>query len=315
MMRLFGLHVLRLVGTVVVASLIIFTLLRLIPGDPATIALGVNATPELIHAKQAELGTDRPLAVQYLSWISGVLTGDLGVSLQSGTPIAPIVWDRLQVSLILMSGAMVLALLIAVPLGIWAAVRRHRADGVVITALSQVGIAIPSFLAGILLVTVFAVTLDIFPANGWVPPNAGIGAFLARLVLPVIALASVQAAIMTRYVRSAVLDVLHQDFMRTALAKGMTLRTAMVRHGLRNAALPVVTVTGLQMAALIVGAVVIERIFVLPGLGSYLLEAVSGRDLPAVQTVVMILVLITLLTTALVDMSYSVLDPRIRTGD
>ncbi|WP_151529146.1 MULTISPECIES: ABC transporter permease [Corynebacterium] len=305
---------LRFVLTAFVASVVIFALLRLIPGDPAAIALGVNATDELILQKQAELGTDRPLLLQYLTWIGGFFTGHWGVSMQSGEDITPIVWDRLQVSLILMGCSMTLALIIAVPLGMWAAIRRHRADGVAITALSQVGVAVPSFLAGILLVTIVSVRWGLLPANGWVPPNADPAGFIARLILPTMALASVQAAIMTRYVRSAVLDVLHQDFMRTALAKGMTVWQAMRAHGLRNAALPVVTVTGMQMAALIVGAVVIERVFVLPGVGSYLLDAVSGRDLTAVQSVVMVLVLITLLTTFIVDLSYSLLDPRIRAG-
>ncbi|WKD60647.1 Glutathione transport system permease protein GsiC [Corynebacterium ciconiae DSM 44920] len=314
MPRLLARAAARFTLTALVASVVIFVLLRLIPGDPAAIALGVNATDDLIRQKQAELGTDRPLIAQYATWMGGLLSGHWGVSMQSGEDITPIVWDRLQVSLILMGTSMALALAIAVPLGMWAAIRRHRPDGVAITAMSQVGVALPSFLAGILLVSVVSVRWGVLPANGWVPPGADPTGFIARLILPTLALASVQAAIMTRYVRSAVLDVLHQDFMRTALAKGMTVWQAMRAHGLRNAALPVVTVTGLQMAALIVGAVVIERVFVLPGVGSYLLDAVTGRDLTAVQSVVMLLVLIVLLTTLLVDVSYSLLDPRLRAG-
>lgn len=292
--------------------MVVFVLLRIVPGDPAAVALGINATPEAIEAKRAALGTDRPLIVQYLDWVGGLWRGHFGISFTSGQDLSPMIWDRTQVSLILVICSMVVALLIAVPLGTYAAVRHRHVDGMVLTASSQLGIAIPGFLFGILLVGLFAVRLRWFPANGWVPPAVDFGAFLARLVLPVFALASVQAAIMMRYVRSAVLEVMHEDFLRTARAKGLSRVQSLVHHGLRNAAIPVITVTGVQMAFLVIGAVVIERVFVIPGLGSLLIDSIGSRDLMAVQSVVMMLVLITIVINLLVDLTYTVIDPRLR---
>lgn len=299
--------VLRYTLTFVIASIIIFVLIRVIPGDPAAVALGITATPEAITALQSQLGTDQPLFQQYFSWIGGMLTGDFGTSLSSGQDLSPIIFDRLQVSLILVGCSIVLSLLIAIPLGVLSA----RRGGVIISGISQIGIAIPSFLAGILLVAVFAVGLGWLPANGWIPPSENFGGFLARLILPVLALTAVQAAILTRYVRSAVMDVMGQDFMRTARSKGMSFNRALIIHGLRNAALPVLTVTGLQLTTLVIGAVVIEQVFVIPGIGSMLLESVSNRDLIAVQSIVMLLVAFTLLVNLVVDLLYQVVDPRV----
>lgn len=299
--------VLRYALTFVIASIIIFVLIRVIPGDPAAVALGITATPEAIAALQSQLGTDQPLVQQYFSWIGGMLTGDFGTSLSSGQDLSPIIFDRLQVSLILVGCSIVLSLLIAIPLGVLSA----RRGGVIISSISQIGIAIPSFLAGILLVAVFAVGLGWLPANGWIPPSENFGGFLARLILPVLALTAVQAAILTRYVRSAILDVMGQDFMRTARSKGMSFNRALIVHGLRNAALPVLTVTGLQLTTLVIGAVVIEQVFVIPGIGSMLLESVSNRDLIAVQSIVMLLVAFTLLVNLVVDLLYQVVDPRV----
>lgn len=299
--------VLRYTLTFVIASIIIFVLIRVIPGDPAAVALGITATPEAIAALQSQLGTDQPLFQQYFSWIGGMLTGDFGTSLSSGQDLSPIIFDRLQVSLILVGCSIVLSLLIAIPLGVLSA----RRGGVIISGISQIGIAIPSFLAGILLVAVFAVGLGWLPANGWIPPSENFGGFLARLILPVLALTAVQAAILTRYVRSAVMDVMGQDFMRTARSKDMSFNRALIIHGLRNAALPVLTVTGLQLTTLVIGAVVIEQVFVIPGIGSMLLESVSNRDLIAVQSIVMLLVAFTLLVNLVVDLLYQVVDPRV----
>lgn len=298
----------RYLVTIWIASLLIFLLIRVIPGDPAAIALGITATPEAIAQLQTQLGTDRPLVAQYLSWIAGMITGDFGTSLSSGQDISPLILDRLQVSLILVGCSIVLSLLIAIPLGVLAA----RRGGTVISTASQIGIAIPSFLAGILLVSVFAVGLGWLPANGWIPPDQDVGGFLQRLILPVLALTAVQASILTRYVRSAVVDVMGEDFMRTARSKGMSLGRALRVHGLRNAALPVLTVTGVQLTSLVIGAVVIEQVFVLPGIGSMLLESVSNRDLTAVQSIVMVLVVFTLVVNMVVDLLYQIIDPRIR---
>lgn len=308
MIRTISKHLLRFVLLLVAASLIIFTLLRAVPGDPARIALGVTATDEDVAALAAQLGTDRPLVVQYFDWIGSLLTGDFGVSLSSQQEITPLVWDRVQVSLILTVSAMVLSLLIAIPLGTLLA----RRNSAMLGALTQIGIAVPSFLAGILAIAVFSVWLGWLPANGWSPPNAGFGKFLSHLVLPVVSLTLVQAAILTRYVRSAVAEEMDKDYVRTARSIGLSTREALYRHALKNALLPVLTVAGLQMSTLIVGAVVIERVFVIPGVGSMLLDAVATRDLTTVQTIMMLLVVFTLAVTLLVDLLYRLVDPRLR---
>lgn len=292
----------RYLGTLFVASVIIFALMRAVPGNPARVALGVNADEESVAALTHELGLDRPLLTQYWDWLSGLVTGAFGTSLSSGQDITPLVLDRAQVSLILVLAAMALALLGAIPAGIFLA----RRDSTAVSALTQLGIAVPSFLVGILLVAVFAVKLGWLPANGWVVPVSP-----RYLVLPVISLALVQGAMLTRYVRSAVREQLHRDYMRTARSLGASESQALLRHGLRNAALPVLTVAGLQLTTLVIGAVVIESVFVIPGLGSMLLDAVAVRDLTTVQTLVMLLVAFTLTVNLFTDVAYRVIDPRI----
>ncbi|STC67358.1 ABC transporter permease [Corynebacterium belfantii] len=302
----------KYVTTLIAASILIFFALRIVPGNPAEVALGVTATPEAVAQLSASMGLDRPIVEQYFSWVSDMLRGDFGSSLLSSTDISTEVVDKLMVSLILVGLGMTTALCLAVPLGLWAARRVDKADGVFIAALGQIGIAIPSFLAAILLITVFSVHLGWFPANGWVVPSSDFSGFVSRLILPVFSLGIVQAAIMSRYVRSAALEVMNADFMRTARAQGLSMGQALRRHGVRNAALPVLTVTGVQLATLLVGAVVIEKVFVIPGLGSMLLSAVSNRDLPTVQTIVMLLVVIAVVINAIVDLLYVIIDPRIR---
>lgn len=298
--------------TLIAASILIFFALRIVPGNPAEVALGVTATPEAVAQLSSSMGLDRPIVEQYFSWVGNMLRGDFGSSLLSSTDISTEVVDKLMVSLILVGLGMTTALCLAVPLGLWAAHRADKADGVIIAALGQIGIAIPSFLAAILLITVFSVHLGWFPANGWVVPSSDFSGFTSRLILPVFSLGIVQAAIMSRYVRSAALEVMNADFMRTARAQGLSMGQALRRHGVRNAALPVLTVTGVQLATLLVGAVVIEKVFVIPGLGSMLLSAVSNRDLPTVQTIVMLLVVIAVVINAIVDLLYVIIDPRIR---
>jgi peptide/nickel transport system permease protein len=251
---------------------------------------------------------------QYLSWVGGLVRFDLGTSYVSRAEIAPQIVDRLQVTMWLVVCAMVLAVVIAVPFGTLMALRHRRPSGLALSALSQVGVAVPAFLAGILLITVFAVKLQWLPANGWTPPNENPTQFLRQLVLPVLSLGLVQGAVLTRYVRSAILDVQREDYIRTARAKGLSRARALRRHGFRNAAIPVVTVLALQLATLLIGAVVVERVFVIPGLGSLLLDQVSNRDLIFVQDLVMLLVFAVLLVNFVVDLLYLVIDPRLKVG-
>ncbi len=301
-----------LVASLVVSSVLVFVFMALLPGDPARVALGVNASEASVTQLRREFGLDEPLVSQYLSWMGGFLRFDLGNSYVSRVPIAPQIVDRLQVTLWLVVCAMVLALVIAVPFGTVMALRHRKPSGLALSAISQVGVAVPAFLAGILLVTVFAVKLQWLPANGWTPPNEDPAQFLRQLVLPVLSLGLVQGAVLTRYVRSAILDVQREDYIRTARAKGLGSLQALRRHGFRNAAIPVVTVLALQLATLLIGAVVVERVFVIPGLGSLLLDQVANRDLIFVQDIVMLLVLAVLLVNFVVDLLYLVIDPRLK---
>lgn len=302
----------QFLATLLVATALIFLMLRVMPGDPAVVALGIDASPEALAQWRAQYGTDQPLVVQYVQWMAGLVRGDLGTSYVTSQELTPLIVDRVQVTLILVALSMLVALLIAVPLGMLAAVRHQHPSGVVLSGISQVGVAVPNFLVGVLLVAVFAVQLGWFPSGGWVAPSDDPAEFLRRLVLPVLALGSVQAAIITRYVRSAVLEIMREDFLRTARAKGLTRGTALVRHGLRNAGVPVVTIVGVQLAAMLIGSVVIERVFVIPGLGSLLVDSVGNRDLVAVQAIVAVLVLLVVLINLVVDLAYTLLDPRLR---
>jgi peptide/nickel transport system permease protein len=303
-----------LLASLAVSSLLVFGFMAVLPGDPARVALGVNASEEAVTQLRQQFGLDRSLATQYFDWIGGLLQGDFGTSYVSKAAIGPQVLDRLQVTLWLVVTGMVIALVVAVPVGTVMAARHRRISGLVLSAVSQVGVAVPAFLAGILLIMVFAVRLGWLPANGWTPPAQDPGMFVRQLILPALSLGLVQGAVLTRYVRSAVLDVLREDYLRTARAKGLRPFPALWRHGLRNAAVPVVTVLGLQLATLLIGAVVVERVFVIPGLGSLLLDGVSNRDLLLVQDVVMLLVIAVLVVNFLVDLLYLALDPRLRVG-
>jgi peptide/nickel transport system permease protein len=295
-----------------VASVLVFVVLSVLPGDPAQAMLGTQATPEALHQLRDELGLDRPLYVQYLDWAQGFVHGDFGVSATTQQPIAPQIRDELEVTAPLALLSLLLALVVAVPTGIVAALRQHRLAGTSISAASQIGIAIPEFWAGILLITIVSVDLGWLPAGSFPGWSESVGGSLEHLILPVIALALVQAAVLTRFVRSAVLEVLREDFMRTARAGGLTRGAALRRHGLRNAATPIVTLIGLQIAGLLAGAVVIERVFSLPGLGAALLRGIDDRDTLLVQDIVMLLTATVLIVNLLVDLSYRVLDPRLR---
>lgn len=301
-----------LVASLFGASVLIFLVCSALPGDVAQIILGEGATEQQLAALRAQLGTDRPPLVQYLSWIGGMLRGDLGHSYFSGGSVTALLGPRLAVTLWLVLFAVIVALVVALPLGMVAALRRRHWQGFAATAAAQVGMAIPAFWAGLLLVTLFAVTLRWLPANGYTPLTQDAGSWAAHLVLPVLSLGIIQGAVLTRYVRSAFVEVLNEDYFRTARAVGWTQARALVRHGLRNAALSLVTVLGLQLSSVLVGAIVVESVFALPGLGTMLLTAVQQRDVLLVQGTVMFLVVVVLVVNALVDLSYLAIDPRLR---
>lgn len=300
-----------LIASAAAASVLVFGFMSVLPGDPAEIALGVNATPEAVASLRAEFGTDRPLYVQYLDWAGGLLRWDFGESYVSNAAVGPQLADRLAVTAWLVGAAVLVALLIAIPLGTLSALRHRRFTGLLVSGLSQLGIAVPAFVMGIALIFVFAIKLGLVPSGGWTPPTEP-GKFLQQLVLPALSLGLIQGAMLTRYVRSAILEVLREDYMRTARAKGASAVRTLVRHGLRNASIPVVTVLGLHMTTLLIGSVVIERVFVIPGLGSLLLDAVANRDLLLVQGVVMLLVVAALAVNFVVDVLYVLIDPRLR---
>jgi peptide/nickel transport system permease protein len=294
------------------ASLLVFAVVNVLPGDPAAVVLGTNATPESLQLLRQQMGLDRPGWERYLAWVWGIYHGDFGISLLSRSPVGPEILDKLAVSAPLAGLSMVIALALGLPLGVLAGVRHRRLSGSLISALSLGGIAIPGFWFGLLLVTLFAIRLRLLPAGGFVPWSEDPLAALRSLLLPALALGVVQAAVLTRYVRSAVIEVQREDFIRTARAKGLTRGQALRRHGLRNAAIPVVTILGIQLTSLLVGAIVIENVFVLPGLGRLLLQSVGNRDLVLVQDLVVLLTGVVLVVNFLVDLSYRLIDPRIR---
>jgi peptide/nickel transport system permease protein len=306
------------VATLVVASVVVFAVLELLPGNVAQVMLGDTATPEAVAALQAQLGLDRPAPQRYLAWVGGLLRGDTAVSHSWGTPTAELIAQRLQVTLPLALMAMALTTALALALGVYAAARHGRAGDVAVMAASQVGIAIPNFWFAILLILLFAVKLQWVGAGGfpgWSADEGG-GAWpaLRALLLPALALALVQAAILARVTRSAVLDVLREDFVRTARAKGLSQRQALWRHVLRNAMVPVVTVMGMQFANLLTGTIVVENVFVLPGLGRLVFQAVANRDLVVVRDVVMLLAALVVVVNLVVDLAVAAIDPRLREG-
>jgi len=309
-------RLLTFAATLAVASVVVFAVLELLPGNAAEVILGDTATPESVAALQARLGLDQPPLTRYAHWVGGLLQGRTANSISYDTPTAELIAERLQVSLPLALMAMALTVVLALSLGLYAASRHNRAGDLGVMAASQLGIAIPNFWFAILLILLFAVKLQWVSAGGfpgWREEDGGgfVDGFTA-LLLPALALALVQAAILARVTRSAVLEVMREDFVRTARAKGLTRRQALLRHVLRNALIPVLTVAGLQFANLVTGTIVIENVFVLPGIGRLVFQAIANRDLVVVRDVVMLLAALVVLVNLVVDLLYAVVDPRLR---
>ncbi|MFK7891590.1 MAG: ABC transporter permease [Granulosicoccus sp.] len=312
MLRYFLRRLLSLLATLLVASLVIFVVIEIVPGDPASYMLGLNAQPDTVAALRVELGLDQSKISRYFDWVFGMLQGDFGQSYTYRTPVAGMIADRLWVSLPLAIYALLLSMLIAFPAGLWAASRRGGWVDSLVMGFTQLGIAVPNFWFALLLVLFFAVHLGWFSAGGFVGWESGFFLAIKSLSLPAIALALPQAAILTRVMRSALLEVLHEDFMRTARAKGLSERQALLRHALRNAMIPVLTIIGLQFSFLIAGAIIIENVFFLPGLGRLIFQSIAQRDLIVVESVVMLLVFAVVVITFLVDIAYAWVDPRLR---
>ncbi|MDC9824905.1 ABC transporter permease [Devosia sp. ZB163] len=300
------------IGAVFVASVAIFLLIRAAGGNVAAIVLGKDATADAINALATAYGLDRPLPVQYFDWILGMLQGDLGQSFRTKEAVADLVVGRLSVSIPLALSGLLLGLIIAIPVGTYAARNVGKPSGAVLALISQIGIAIPVFWAGILLSVLFGVRLGWLPTGGWVDWSDDWVGSIRSLVLPVLSLGLIMAAVLIRYVRSAVLDVMNQDYVRTARAVGMTRTQALLQVGLRNAALPIVTIVGLQIAELIGGTVIIEMVFSLPGLSRMILANVAAREVIVVQSTVMLIIVFVIFVNFVVDLLYGILDPRIR---
>lgn len=301
-----------LIISLFVASIVVFAVIEVIPGDPAAFMLGVNARPDTIAALRAEMGLDQSLTYRYFDWATGLLQGDFGTSWTYKTPVSELINDRIWVSLPLAIYALILSTTIAFPAGIYAASRRGGPGDVTIMGATQLGVAIPNFWFAMILVLIFAINLRWFSAGGfpgWDNPFQAI----KSLTLPAIALALPQAAILARVMRSSLLDMLGEDFIRTARAKGLTRRQALWRHAVRNALIPVLTIIGLQFSFLLAGGIIIEQVFFLPGLGRLVFQSISARDLIVVESVVMLLVFTVIMVNFLVDLAYAAVDPRLRT--
>ncbi|WP_113447791.1 ABC transporter permease [Rhizobium cremeum] len=312
MLTLLARRIAGLVLTLLAVSALIFAVMDILPGDPASIMLGMSASPDTLAALRHELGLDQPLVIRYLQWLAGVATGDLGKSYTYGVPVAGLIAERLAVTLPLALMAILISMAIAIPLGVVSASRRNSAVDYAGGFVSQLFIAVPGFWVALLLILAFSMSLGWLPAGGFPGWQAGLIAGLEALLLPAVALALQQAGVLTRVTRSSVLEVLNEDFVRTARAKGLSRRAALWRHAVRNALVPVATILGLQFTFLIAGAVLIENVFNLPGLGRLALQALSQRDIIVLQDVVLFFAALVITMNFLVDLSYLLLDPRLR---
>lgn len=301
-----------LIATLLATSLTVFVVLEILPGDPALTIMGPDANLEAVAALRTELGLDRPAPQRYLAWIAGLARGDMGLSYTYKVPVGGLIAERLALTVPLALISMALTVVIAISLGLYAAASHGRAGDWGVMAFTQLGIAVPSFWFGILLILLFAVQLGWLPAGGFPGWEAGLFEVARALALPALALALVQAAILARVTRSAVLEVMREDFVRTARAKGLTRRAALWRHVLRNAMIPVVTIMGLQFANLLAGTIIIESVFSLPGLGRLVFQAITQRDLVVVKNMVVLLAALVVTVNFLVDLAYAAIDPRIR---
>ena len=295
-----------------VVAVVVFAVLRLTPGDPAAIIAGDAATTEQLQQIHIQMGLDKPLYVQFILWAAQILRGDLGISLISGVPVAQMIADRIGPTLALSTTIIVFSILIAVPLGVIAAWRQGTLLDRATSAFSVLGFSMPVFVIGYLLILLFSIELGWLPVQGYRPPSDGFWPFLSRLILPTLALGTAYIALIARITRTSVLEVMGEDYIRTARAKGLKESSVLISHALRNASVPIVTIIGVGITHLIGGVVVTESVFNLPGLGRLVVEAVLARDYPVIQGLILLFSFAYILINLLVDMLYTVLDPRIR---
>ena len=308
-------RLLTLIATLVGASVVVFLVLEILPGNAAQMLMGPDAAPEAVQALAVKLGLNLPPMQRYWQWVRGMLVGDLGLSYAYSSPVLELVLERLALTVPLAVMAMALTTVLALVVGVYAASRHNRLGDVGLMGLTQIGIAVPNFWFAILLILLFSVHLQWFAAGGFPGWDEGVAEGLKALLLPALSLAVVQAAILARITRSAVLEVLREDFVRTARAKGLSQRATLWRHVLRNAMIPVVTVMGLQFANLLAGTIVVENVFYLPGLGRLIFQSISNRDLIVVRNCVMLLATMVVVVNFIVDILYAVIDPRVKASD
>jgi len=311
-MRYIGKSFVGLIVTLLIVSFVIFLVMEAVPGDPAEIILGMSAQPDTLAALRSQLGLDQPFITRYLHWLFGLLQGDLGNSYTYSTSVAQLIGERLQVTLPLTGLAVFLSVLIALPLGVTAAAKPNGIVDIIASVFSQIGISVPNFWIGLLLILGIALTSGWFPAGGFPGWDAGMWAALKALILPAIALAIPQAAVLTRVTRAAVIEIANEDFIRTARAKGATLNYALWYHVMPNALIPIVTMLGMQISVLIAGAILVENVFNLPGMGTLAYQALAQRDFIVIQNVVLFFAAIVMIINFIVDALYTVLDPRLR---
>ena len=307
-------RIVLLIPVIIIVGLVVFTLVHLTPGDPAAIILGDQATPEDIQQLRETLGLNDPLPIQFINWFGGVLTLDFGDSIFLGMPVTEALMDRVAPTGLLTLYALFVQLLIGIPLGVIAALKAGSIVDRLMTALAISGAAIPTFFLGIMLILIFAVQLKWLPSVGYVSPMDDLSGHIQRMIMPAFALGFSSAGLLARLIRSSMLDVLNEDYVRTAMAKGLAHRHVVIRHALRNALVPAITVVGTSLAALLGGAVVTETVFTIPGMGRLVVQSISRRDYPIIQGAVMAIAVSYVLVNLIVDLLYIYADPRVRLG-
>lgn len=301
-----------LITTILLVSMITFGVFQILPGDPVRTMLGTEADPTQIENLRSELGLDRPLYEQYSDWMKGLLTGELGNSIRFSMPVKDLLFDRLPVTMSLAGLTLIIVLTVSLPLGMFAARRQNKLSDVSLSTVTQIGMAVPSFWLGMMLILYVGMQFSFFKISGYIPWSQSVSGALSTLILPALTIAIPQIAVNFRYVRTAILEQIQLDYVRTIRSKGMSERNVMYKHVLKNSMIPILTVFGLIMAEVVAGTIIVEQVFSLPGIGQLLITAISNRDFPLVQGIVMYITVAVVVINFIVDILYSVLDPRIR---